>query len=83
MKEQLAQAYKNLFVSYQHFERESGWSIDQILKIEFKTVEFTPLLGSSYLPLLLKISKKKAVLNIQNDDKKMFSLVGFSLPSFY
>lgn len=82
MKEQLAQAYKNLFVSYQHFERESGWSIDQILKIEFKTVEFTPLLGSSYLPLP-QISKKKAVLNIQNDDKKMFSLVGFSLPSFY
>lgn len=72
MKEQLAQAYKNLYVSYQHFERESGWSIDQILKIEFNTVEFTPLLGSSYLPLPLKIAKKQAVLNIQNDDKKCF-----------
>lgn len=54
IKEQLAKAYKNLYVSYQNFERDgSGWSIDQILKKEFNTVEFTPLSGSSYIPLPL------------------------------
>ena len=73
IKEQLAKAYKNLYVSYQNFERDgSGWSIDQILKMEVNIAEYVPLSGSSYLPLPPKIAKKKAVLNIQNEDQKCF-----------
>ena len=48
IKEQLAKAYKNLYVSYQNFERDgSGWSIDQILRMEINIAEYVPLSGSS------------------------------------
>ncbi|KAK3083783.1 hypothetical protein FSP39_003181 [Pinctada imbricata] len=73
IKEQLAKAYQNLYSSYQNFERDgSGWSIDKILKMEICTAEYTPLSGSSYIPLPPRIVKKKAVLNIQNLDQKCF-----------
>ena len=73
IKEQLAKAYQNLYNSYQNFERDgSGWSIDQILKMEVNTVEYVPLSGSSFFPLPPKIAKKRAILNIQNSDQKCF-----------
>ena len=73
IKQQLAEAFQHLHNAYQNFEREgSGWSIDKILKLELNTAEYTPLEGSSYLPLPPKIQKKKAVLNVKNKDKKCF-----------
>ena len=69
----MAEAFQHLHNSYQNFERDgSGWSIDKILKLEVSTIEFVPLEGSSYIPLPVKIQKKKAVLNIQNNDHKCF-----------
>ncbi|XP_069109117.1 uncharacterized protein [Argopecten irradians] len=73
LKAQLAEAFHNLHNAYQNFERDgSGWTIDKILKLEVNTVEYTPLEGSSYIPLPSNIQKKKAVLNIQNTDQKCF-----------
>ena len=73
IKEQMAEAFQHVHNSYQNFERDgSGWSIDKILKLEVNTTEFVPLEGSSYIPLPVKIQKKKAVLNIQNNDHKCF-----------
>ncbi|XP_021341715.1 uncharacterized protein LOC110442433 [Mizuhopecten yessoensis] len=73
LKEGVAEAFQNLHSAYQNFERDgSGWTIDKILKLEVNTVEYTPLEGSSYIPLPPKIQKKKAVLNIQNTDQKCF-----------
>ena len=40
--------------------------------MEVNTVEYIPLAGSSFIPLLSTIAKKKAVLNIQNSDQKCF-----------
>ncbi|XP_033757205.1 uncharacterized protein LOC117339622 [Pecten maximus] len=66
LTEQLAEAFQNLHNAYQNFERDgSGWTIDKILKLEVNTVEYTPLEGSSYIPLPQNIQKKKAVLNIK------------------
>lgn len=50
----------------------SGWTIDKIIKLEVNTVEYTPLGGSSYVPLHPKMQKKRAVLNIRNTDQKCF-----------
>jgi hypothetical protein len=73
IKEQLAKAFKNIYIGYQNFERDgSGWSIDQILKMKVSIAEFVPLAVSSFIPLFLKVLKKKAVLNIQSSDQKCF-----------
>ena len=73
IQEQMAEAFQHLHNSYQNFERDgSGWSIDRILKLEVNSIEYIPLEGSSYIQLPAKIRKKKAVLNIQNNDQKCF-----------
>ena len=73
IQEQMAEAFQHLHNSYQNFERDgSGWSIDKILKLEVISIEYIPLEGSSYIQLPAKFQKKKAVLNIQNNDQKCF-----------
>jgi len=73
IEDQLSEAFQNLHNSFQNFERDgSGWSIDKILKLEISTAQYKPIEGSSYIPLPPKILKKKAVLNIQNEDQKCF-----------
>lgn len=73
IENQLAEAFQHLHNAYQNFERDgSGWSIDKILRLEVNTVEFRPQEGSSFIPLPAKIQKKRAVVNIQNEDQKCF-----------
>ena len=73
IQEQMAEAFQHLHNSYQNFERDgSGWSIDKILKLVVNSIEYIPLEGSSYIQLPAKFQKKKAVLNIQNNDQKCF-----------
>ncbi|KAK3104922.1 hypothetical protein FSP39_013260 [Pinctada imbricata] len=73
IQQHLANAFQKLHNSYQNFERDgSGWTIDKIYKLEISTAEYVPLSGSSYIPLPPSIQKKKAVLNIQNNDQKCF-----------
>lgn len=48
----------------------SGWSISKILNVCLFVSKYTPLGGSSYIPLPEKIAAKTAVLNIQNTDQK-------------
>ena len=50
----------------------SGWYFNEVVQLEFHTVEFNPTEGSSYLPLPDWITNKKAIINIQNKDEKCF-----------
>lgn len=73
IEEAIAAAYQDLYGKFQEFQREgSGWNIDQIVEISVHTVDYQPLMGSSYVPLPKYIQDKKAVLNIQNSDQKCF-----------
>ena len=72
-EEVLAAAYQDLHKKFQEFQREgSGWNIDQVVELQVHTIDYKPLMGSSYIPLPEYIQKKRAVLNIQNDDQKCF-----------
>ena len=72
-EEEIASSLRKLHNDYHNFERDgSGWSIDQILKMEVHTAEYNPLIASNYVPLPTQIAKKKAVLNIVNNDEKCF-----------
>ena len=44
----------------------SGWTLDQIIKIEIRTVKLKPIAGSSILALPHKLSQTSALLNIRN-----------------
>ena len=72
-EEEITSSLRKLHNDYQNFERDgSGWSIDQILKMEVHTTEYNPLNASRYVPLPTQIAKKKAVLSIVNNDEKCF-----------
>lgn len=70
---QLAEAFQKLHKDFQQFERDgSGWTLLHVLKLEVNTVHYKPITGTSYIPLPKKLSDKKALLNIKNDDNKCF-----------
>ena len=52
--------------------RKSNWRFEEILKLELHLVEFTPLKGNSWIRLPEKIVKKKAVINMKNEDDECF-----------
>jgi len=43
------------------------------VNVGVNVVQYAPLTGSSYIPLSKFISRKKAVINVKNDDQKCFS----------
>ena len=43
----------------------SGWYFKLALSLEIHTVDYEPLKGSSYTPLIMR---NKAILNIENKD---------------
>ena len=52
--------------------RGSSWRFEEILKLELHLVEFVPLNGNSWIPLPEWIKRKKAVINIKNEDNECF-----------
>ena len=55
---------------YQH--NGSGWYFKEVVHLEIHTVNFNPMRGSSYIPLPDWIMRKKAIVNIRNNDDKCF-----------
>lgn len=54
-------------------ERDSGWTLRQILSLTININKHQPMRGSSYIDLPLSIQAKHACLNIQNyDDEECF-----------
>ena len=52
--------------------RGSNWRFEEVLKLEIHLVGFVPLKGNSWIPLPETISKKKAVINMKNEDNECF-----------
>jgi hypothetical protein len=64
-------------------ERESGWAFFKMSHLEININKYTPLKGSSYIPLPKKIIKTKSCINIQNNDTEcfMWCLVAAKFPA--
>ena len=55
------------------FQKEgSGWELDEIFHLDLSIAQYTPVKGSSYIPLPSKLRAKKAIINIKNSDNKCF-----------
>lgn len=68
----LNEALQKMHGSMEKFLREgSGWYVKKIIKLEIHTVVYSPLSGSSYIPLPKTLADNKgSILNIKNMDEK-------------
>ena len=55
-------------------QRGSNWRFERVLSLDIHFTDFKPLRGSTFLPLPSKISTKKAVINMKNNDDQCFKL---------
>ena len=46
--------------------KKSGWTLSSIIKLSVRINKYSPIVGSSYIPLPNWIAKKKACINVQN-----------------
>jgi hypothetical protein len=70
---QLDEAKQKIIKSLVLFQKEgSGWVLDEILHLDLSIAQYTPVKGSSYIPLPSKLKTKKAIINIKNSDNKCF-----------
>lgn len=53
-------------------DKGSGWNVDGIINDSILSAEFSPLSGSSYIPLPKFFESKKAIINIKNEDNRCF-----------
>ena len=53
-------------------EKDSGWTLIGIGRLEMNVNQYTPIRGSSFIVLPTKLSKKKAIINVQNNDNFCF-----------
>ena len=60
----------------------SGWSFVELKKLTLNTAKYQPLKASSFIDLPEHIKKKRAIINVQNKDKKcfMWSLLSKKFP---
>ena len=50
----------------------SGYTFVKVIKLVLHTTKWEPLYGSSYIPLVLYLANKKAIINMKNEDDKCF-----------
>ena len=50
----------------------SNWKFRSIIRLEVHTVKYVPLKGFSYIPLPQELAKKKAIINLKNNDNQCF-----------
>ena len=52
---------------------KSGLILYAILSLDYEIDKYAPLAGSAYVPLPLKLARKKAIINVQNTDNRCFA----------
>ena len=73
LQTQLEEAKQAVTQAMVLFQKEgSGWVLDEILHLDLSIAQYTPVKGSSYIPLPNKLKAKKAIININNSDNKCF-----------
>ena len=53
-------------------QKGSSLIFKQVVSLDIHTVQFDPLRGSSYIPLPPELTKKKALINLKNEDNQCF-----------
>ena len=69
LKEMIKEILNNLSI-YQ--KKGSGWYFKEVISLEIHIVEYKPMRGGSYISLPNFIMRKKAIINMENEDDKCF-----------
>ena len=69
LKEMIIEILGNLII-YQ--KKGTGWYLKKVNSLEIHIVEYKPMKGSSFIPLPNFIMRKKAIINMENEDDKCF-----------
>ena len=73
LETQLGEANQKILDAFASYQREgSGWLLSAVLHLDLNVAQYTPIKGSSYLPLPTQLKDKKAIINIKNSDNKCF-----------
>ena len=75
LKEILAQVIHTILEKiniYMYQKNGSGWYFKEVIHLEIHTADYNPMRGSSYIPLPDWIIRKRAIVNILNNDEKCF-----------
>ena len=64
-------AFSDIEKRIEKWTREgSGWTITRVLNVYLDVAKYTPLKGSSYVDLPTYLRKKKAIVNVKNNDQQ-------------
>ena len=64
-------AFSDIEKRIEKWTREgSGWTITRVLNVYLDVAKYTPLKGSSYVDLPTYLRKKKAIINVKNNDQQ-------------
>ena len=73
LKKQISNAYEVLYDRFATWMRDgSGWFLEEIIKLLVNVASYKPLKGTSYFKLPNHLLRKKALINIKNDDQLCF-----------
>ena len=73
VKDLLGKIIRNIIEKINIYQQNgSGWYFKEVIQLEIHTVKFSPMKGSSYIPLPDWIMRKKAIVSIRNKDDKCF-----------
>ncbi|XP_031558177.1 uncharacterized protein LOC116294670 [Actinia tenebrosa] len=50
----------------------SGWAVEEVEGMQVSMARYVPIRGGSYVPLPTWIERKKAIVNVKNDDNRCF-----------
>lgn len=65
--------YEEVLTKAEEFaDRDSGWSMTEIVNLTFNINKYSPISGGTFFELPKFIQNKKAVINIQSDDEYCF-----------
>ena len=69
----LSQMLREIMITLANYQRNgSGWYFKEVISFDIYTVEDNKLKGDSYIPLPEFIMRKKAIINMENEDNKCF-----------
>ena len=69
LKEMIMEILGNISI-YQ--KKGSGWYFKEVIRLEIHIVDYKPMKVGSYIPLPYFIMRKKAIINMKNEDDKCF-----------
>ena len=73
VKEILAEVIYSILEKINIYQKNgSGWYFKRVIHLEIHTADYNPMRGSSYIPLPDWIIRKRAIVNILNNDEKCF-----------